>query len=67
MENAFGAQARAVIEEIIKRASLKSGNILVVGCSTSEIVGSAIGTSSTPEVAVAVYEELSAVAGEHGV
>ena len=67
MENAFRAQARAIIEEIIKRASLKSGNILVVGCSTSEIVGSAIGTCSTPEVAEEVYRELSAVAREHGV
>ena len=67
MNNAFCAQARAVIEEIIDRASLKSGSILVVGCSTSEIVGSDIGTSSTPEVAVEVYDALSVVAGEHGV
>ncbi len=37
--------------EIIEKAGLKKGDILVVGCSTSEVVGSKIGTDSSPETA----------------
>lgn len=37
--------------EIIEKAGLKKGDILVVGCSTSEVVGSKIGTDSSPKTA----------------
>jgi uncharacterized protein YwlG (UPF0340 family) len=44
--------------EIIQTAKLSVGQILVVGCSTSEILGSKIGTDSSPEAAKAVFEGL---------
>ena len=60
-------QAKNTILEIIKKANLKKGNVLVVGCSTSEILGSKIGTNSAPEVAKAVFDGLYATAKENGV
>lgn len=54
-------QAKNVAKEIIDIAKLKKGQILVVGCSTSEICGDKIGTNSNLEVAKAafagIYEE----------
>ena len=37
------------------KAGLKEGNILVVGCSSSEICGDKIGSNSNLEVAKAVF------------
>ena len=45
-EQAYNAAA-----EIIETAGLKKGQILVVGCSTSEILGAKIGTDSSPDTA----------------
>lgn len=53
--------------EIIETAKLKQGNILVVGCSTSEIVGERIGTNSSPEAAKAVFDGIYVAAREKGV
>ena len=48
-------QAKQATEEICKVAKLKEGNILVVGCSTSEVTGGTIGKNSVPEVAEDVF------------
>ena len=42
--------------EIIEVAKLKEGNLFVVGCSTSEVIGGKIGTASSPETAQAVFK-----------
>lgn len=44
--------------ELVEKAYLKKGNIVVVGCSTSEVVGSRIGSYSTPSIGKAIYEGL---------
>lgn len=44
----YKKQAYNAAKEIIEIANLKSGQILVVGCSTSEILGEKIGTDSPP-------------------
>lgn len=46
------------VEELCERAKLSAGSIIVVGCSTSEVVGAAIGTDSRPEVAGEIFEAL---------
>ena len=48
-------QAKKTTEEICDEAGLKEGNILVVGCSSSEICGDKIGSNSNLEVAKAVF------------
>ena len=49
-------QARAAAEELLDAADLKPGDIFVVGCSSSEIVGGHIGKDSSMEAARAVLE-----------
>lgn len=61
------SQARAAMEELCQTAKLRPGQIVVVGCSTSEIVGAKIGTDSNLEVAQHVFEALYEVANAHGV
>lgn len=60
-------QTKAVMEELGEKASLKAGNIVVVGCSTSEVLGSKIGTNSNPDTAKEIFEALHDYAREHGV
>ena len=43
--------------ELIETAGMKAGQILVVGCSTSEVGGEKIGTYSSPELAAKVFGE----------
>ncbi len=54
-------------KEIIEIAKLKAGQILVVGCSTSEILGEKIGTYSSPETAEALFEGIKAACDENSV
>lgn len=67
MEKNLYKEARLTISEIIDKAALKEGNILVIGCSTSEIIGSKIGTNSAPEIAKEVFEAFLEVAREKGI
>ena len=60
-------EATKVINELYEKAKLKKGDIVVVGCSTSEIIGSKIGTQSSPEVALVVFESIYNFALEKGV
>ena len=64
-QNSIYLQARAALEELVDKAALKSGEIVVVGCSTSEVIGSKIGTNSSPEVAKQIFEGLYDYAREH--
>lgn len=59
--------AKAMTEELIVAVGLKSGEILVVGCSTSEIIGERIGGASVPEVANAVFGGIFEAAKAGGV
>ena len=63
----INAQAAAVADELFAAADmLKKGDILVVGCSTSEIMGRRIGTGSNEEAAKAVMDALLPRAKERG-
>ena len=44
-------QVRQATEELLAAAKLRPGDLLVVGCSSSEVNGSRIGTDSRPETA----------------
>ena len=48
--------AKNVFTELVELAKLKSGDIIVIGCSTSEITGDTIGTHSSMDVAKALYD-----------
>lgn len=49
-------RAQKAALEIIEKAGLKEGQILVVGCSSSEVCGDRIGSNSNLEVAQAVFK-----------
>lgn len=65
--DALRAQAAGVAEEIIEKANLKAGQILVVGCSTSEILGNKIGSNSSPETAKAVFDGIYSTVTARGI
>lgn len=60
-------QTEKLITELIEKAQLKKGDLLVVGCSSSEIVGSEIGRGSSLEAAKAVFEGLYPTLKEKGI
>lgn len=54
-------------EDLIEKAHLKKGDIVVVGCSTSEVLGSKLGTNSSPETAKILFESLYGVFNAKGI
>ncbi len=56
-----------VAEEICDKAKLKEGQILVVGCSSSEVLGKRIGSHSSVEVGEAIYSALTDVLNPKGI
>lgn len=61
------AQARRATEELLEAAHLETGDIFVVGCSSSEIRGGRIGHDSSMEVAAAVLAGVLPPLQEQGV
>ena len=45
-----------ILSEYQKQAQLKPGQLFVIGCSTSEVVGEKIGTAGTDDIASSLYE-----------
>ena len=65
--NTIKEQAFSAAKEIIEIGKLKKGQILVIGCSTSEVIGDKIGTNSSPETANEIFEGIYEAANEYGV
>lgn len=59
-------QATAIMKELGQKAKLKAGDTVIVGCSTSEIIGSKIGTNSSPDVAGVVFHAIYEYAQKQG-
>ncbi len=60
-------QTSAALQELLEAARLERGDIFIVGCSTSEIMGARIGKGSTPDAARAVYDGLYPTLKERGI
>ena len=67
MENSIYTQTTAVIKELCDKAGLKRGDIVVVGCSTSEVLGAKIGTNSNPDTAKEIFDALYNFLKERGI
>ena len=71
MTEAFAKQieteARQAMTELVAAAKLKKGDVLVVGCSSSEMVGGHIGKDSSLEAARALYAGAAPVLAEKGI
>lgn len=60
-------QARQAAEELCEIAKLKQGDIMVVGCSSSEVAGGVIGKNSSLETAQAVFSGIYDVLKSKGI
>lgn len=59
-------QTKAAITELVDKAKVKPGNVVVIGCSTSEVLGAKIGTNSSPDTAGQIFAALADCAKENG-
>lgn len=59
--------AAKAAQELAEAARLHRGQIVVVGCSSSEVVGRQVGSWSTPEVGQAIYDGLQSVFAPAGI
>lgn len=60
-------QAKLAVTQVLEAAKLESGSLFVVGCSSSEVCGSRIGTNSSLETAQAVFAGIYPVLRERGI
>ena len=66
MEN-LRSQTEAALRELLEAARLREGDVLVVGCSSSEAAGQKIGTASSLEIAEAILEGILPLLEERGI
>ncbi len=66
VEKEAADQLAAAAEELISIAKPRKGQIFVLGCSSSEVLGAKIGTGGSSDVAVAMFKALKAVCDNHG-
>ncbi len=64
--NELQSDLRDALIELIGVAGAREGQILVVGCSTSEVLGSHIGQGGSIETAEMIYSVLESVAADNG-
>ena len=61
------AQAKAAAEQLLAVSKLSTGDIVVVGCSTSEVTGHKVGSYSSPELGQAIYEGIQEALQPQGI
>ena len=57
-------ESKIMIDELLSVVPMRAGEIIVVGCSSSEIVGATIGKGSNFNAASAVYEGIAPILKE---
>ena len=67
MFDTIAEQTRLAAEELLALSDLKAGDVVVIGCSSSEVTGGRIGTASNPEVADVIFETLQSVFTPRGI
>ena len=60
-------ETTAVAAELFENSSLKEGDIVVVGCSSSEVTGGIIGKNSSPETGKAIFDALNSFFSARGI
>ena len=65
--NIITEQSRRAVTEIIEAAHLSEGSLFVIGCSSSEVLGSQIGTATNLDSAKAIYDGIIPVLRAHGI
>ena len=60
-------ETKMAVRQLLDSAKLKKGDLLVVGCSSSEIGAEKIGTHSSEEIGRAVFQAIYEEAGKDGI
>ena len=60
-------QAAQAVAELIEAADLRAGDLLVIGCSSSEMVGEKIGKGSSLDAARAAYGAIAPILKDKGI
>ncbi|WP_051286795.1 TIGR01440 family protein [Paenibacillus taiwanensis] len=60
------AEAEAAAHALADAAQLSPGQLVIIGCSTSEVIGQRIGTSGTIELATALYAGIELLRTKYG-
>lgn len=60
-------EAAKAVNELLEQAHLHAGDILIIGCSSSEIKGARIGKGSDIDAAKAVYDGIYPILKERGI
>ncbi len=58
-------ETKKISEELLSAALPEEGDILVVGCSTSEVADHRIGSFSSADIGTAIFDELYRITKEH--
>lgn len=66
-KNLISQQVRTAVVELLEKSGIGEGDVLVVGCSSSEIVGETIGHGSSIEAAETVFAAMMPLLKEKGV
>lgn len=59
--------ARRLTLELVSAAKLEAGQIVIVGCSSSEIAGHRVGSLSSPDIGRAVFDGIYGILKERGI
>lgn len=60
-------QAAAAIVELLQAAQLMQGELIVLGCSSSEVAGKKIGTAGSPLFAAEILDGIQPVLAQNGI
>jgi len=58
-------QLNTLFAELAEQVQFREGQLFVIGCSTSEIIGEKIGTAGAEEIAAIIYDECQLFAKKH--
>jgi uncharacterized protein (TIGR01440 family) len=56
----------SILDEFQEKTSLKENQLIIIGCSTSEVAGEHIGTSGSEDIAKVIFDGLARLKKETG-
>lgn len=63
----FYSESFAAAKELLELSNITSGDVVVIGCSTSEVIGKKIGTSGTLETACEIFNGINDALCDKGI
>ncbi len=67
MQESIASQVQQALTELCDTAKLQAGDLLVIGCSSSEVIGQRIGTDSNVDVAKEIFDSAYALLQARGI